>query len=469
MEIKQVTTAKYEITKSKDMKADVILYLSETLMKQIDKEAINQIVNVSKLQGIKGPAYAMPDTHPGYGFPIGGVAGFDLEEGIVSPGGIGFDINCGVRLLKTNFSYLENKKTFTKKLFLELFNSIPTGVGGEHKEKIKKEELQEILTSGINYSISIGEATKKDKDHIEDYGKLKTNAEYLSQKAFSRGLNQSGTLGSGNHFIELQVIDKIYNKELAKKWGLKEGNVAIMIHSGSRGLGYQVAKDYIELFLKNYQKYNLKIPDNNLACIPINSIEGEKYLDSMRAAANYAYVNRQAMTFKLKNILEKAGIKIELIYDVAHNIAKEETYKIDKKKEKLLVHRKGATRAFAAGNKDLPEKYIDTGQPVIIPGSMGTFSYVMVGNKAEQNSLGSVSHGAGRLLSRSEAKKKFEVRNVISDLGKENISVLSPTNSSISEEAPQAYKDVNEVVKVLELNELAKPVARMKPIFVIKG
>ena len=459
----------YIIKKTKDMNTDVILYLSENLMKGVEQDAVQQIINVASLPGIKDRAYAMPDMHSGYGFPIGGVAGFDLEKGIVSPGGLGFDINCGIRLVKTNSTKEEFEKLFSKKEFEKLFRSIPTGVGSENKERITKEELLDMLSKGIDYSIKNGEATKKDKDCIEDYGKLKTSAEFLSQKAISRGLKQSGTLGSGNHFIELQYIDKIYNKELAKKWGLKENQITFMIHSGSRGLGHQIASDYIEIFLKNYQKYNLKLLDKDLVSIPINSQEGEKYLDSMRAAANYAYVNRQVMTFKVREALKELGINTELVYDVAHNIAKEEEYKINGKKEKLLVHRKGATRAFSAGNKVLPEKYINTGQPVIIPGSMGTCSYVLVGDKAEEKSLGSVSHGAGRALSRSAAKKQFDVKDVIKDLNKINVSVLSATNASIVEEAPLAYKDVNEVVKVLELNELAKPVARMKPLYTIKG
>lgn len=467
-EVIKKTQNKYLIKKSNNMLTDCTLFLNENLFNNLEQEAIQQIKNVACLQGIQGNALAMPDMHSGYGFPIGGVAAFDFEEGIVSPGGIGYDINCGVRLLTSNVELKEIKNDL-KKILDKLFKNIPSGVGYENKEKLSKSELFELNIEGIDYAIKNGFTNKKDKDCIEDYGKLKASNDFLSQKAIARALAQVGTLGSGNHFLEVQVIDEIYDEELAKKWNLKKGNIAIMIHSGSRAFGHQVALDYVNLFNTLEKKYNLDFPDKQLACVPIQSKEGQEYLYSMNAAANYAYVNRQIMTFKVREVFEEYGIKLDLLYDVSHNIAKIEEYNINNELKKVLVHRKGATRAFAKGNKLLPEKYIKTGQPIILPGSMGTYSYVLVGNKAEELSFGSVSHGAGRVISRSNAKNSLSYDSVIKELNDKNILIKTNSKKGLVEEAPQTYKDVNEVVKVLEKNKLAKVIAKLKPVMVMKG
>jgi tRNA-splicing ligase RtcB len=467
-EIVKKTQNKYLIKKQGKMLTDCTLFLNENLFNKLEKEAITQIKNVACLPGIEGNAFAMPDMHSGYGFPIGGVAAFDLESGIVSPGGIGYDINCGVRLLTSNVELKEIKNNL-KEILDKLFKNIPSGVGYENKDKLSKEELFELNIDGIDYAIKTGFANKKDKDCIEDYGKLQASNDYLSQKAISRALKQLGTLGSGNHFLEVQVIDEIYDKDLAKKWNLKKGNIAIMVHSGSRAFGHQVATDFVELFNSLEKKYKLNFPDKQLACVPIQSKDGQEYLSSMNAAANYAYVNRQLMTFKIREVFEDYGVKLNLLYDVAHNIAKKESYKIDGKLKEVLVHRKGATRAFSKGNNLLPEKYFKTGQPIILPGSMGTYSYVLVGDKAEKLSFGSVSHGSGRIISRSNAKNSLSYDSVIKDLHNKNILVKTNSLKGLVEEAPQTYKDVNEVVKILEKNKLARAIVRLKPIMVMKG
>jgi tRNA-splicing ligase RtcB len=376
--------------------------------------------------------------------------------------------NCGVRLLTSNTNEKEIEKN-KKQILNELFKAIPSGVGIDNKEKLSKEEFFDLIKNGIDWAIKNKYATKKDKECIEDYGVLDSSEKYLSQRAIARGLSQIGTLGSGNHFLEVQVVDEVFDKDLAKKWNLEKGSITIMIHTGSRGFGHQVATDFIKVFLDAKNKYNLSYPDAQLACVPINSIEGQKYLSSMNCAANFAYVNRQMISFKAREIFKKYNIDLDLLYDVAHNIAKKEQYKINGKLTDVLVHRKGATRAFSKGNKLLPKKYIKTGQPVILPGSMGTCSYVLVGDKAEELSFGSVSHGAGRIMSRSSALKNLTYEQVLDELTKNKIEIKTQTQKGIVEESPESYKDVDEVVKVLKANELAKPVVKLKPIMVMKG
>lgn len=466
--VKKILENKYFIEKEGNMRTNVELFLNESLFKKVDLDAIQQIMNVTTLPGIVGNALAMPDMHSGYGMPIGGVAAFDYEQGIVSPGAIGFDINCGVRLLTSNVFAKEITKN-KKEILDHLFRTIPSGVGSENKEKLSKEDLFELLLNGIDFAIKNGFATKQEKESIEDYGKLESSIDYLSQKAISRGLAQIGTLGAGNHFLEVQRVEEVYNKNLAEKWNLKEGTLTVMVHSGSRGFGHQVATDFIKLFLELQEKYNYNLVENQLACAPIQSKEGQNYLKSMHAAANFAYVNRQMISFKIKKVFSEYGVDFNLLYDVTHNIAKRESYNINGEKRDLLVHRKGATRAFSKGNKLLPEKYIDTGQPVIIPGSMGTFSYVLVGDKAEELSFGSVSHGAGRVMSRSQALKDLEYEKVINELENKKIEFKTKTRKGLIQEAPESYKDVSEVVDVLEKNKLAKPVVKLKPILVMKG
>jgi len=457
--------AKYIIKKEGKMKTDAMLFLTDKLLAGVEQEAIDQIKNVATLPGILGNALAMPDMHSGYGFPIGGVGSFDWNEGVVSPGGIGFDINCGIRLLYSNINASELKKDVLKKLF----SAIPSGVGSETKDKLDPKEFENVALEGIEWAINNGFATAEDKQHTEDYGRLDASVDSLSARAIARGRKQIGTLGSGNHFTEVQVIDKIFEPELAKKWGLKEGNLCVMIHTGSRGFGHQIATDFIKVFLDANTKYKIDLIDPQLACVPIKSKEGTEYLQSMNAAANFAYVNRQMITHNARDVFSEYGIEMKLLYDVAHNIAKKETYVVDGKKKDVLVHRKGATRAFSAGNKLLPETYISTGQPVILPGSMGTYSYVLVGLDAEKLSFGSVAHGAGRVMSRHGALKSLTLEQVEKKLKDKNISILSATRKGIVEEAPEAYKDVDDVVSALQINKLAKPVVRLKPLMVMKG
>lgn len=466
--VKEISKNKYFIEKEGNMRTNVELFLSESLFKQVDSTAIQQIKNVATLPGIVGNALAMPDVHSGYGFPIGGVAAFDYEKGVVSPGGIGFDINCGVRLMTSNISVDEIAKQ-KENILKSLFEEIPSGLGAENKTKISKDDLLEILSEGVNFAVKKGFATKQDKESIEDYGKLPSSVDYLSQRAISRGLAQIGTLGSGNHFVEVQKVEEVYDKKLAEKWGLKKDSLTLMIHSGSRGFGHQVATDFIKLFLESKSKYEYKLVDDQLASVPIQSVLGQKYLKSMHAAANFAYVNRQMMGFKAKDVFAQYGVELKLLYDVAHNIAKKETYVVDGKERELLVHRKGATRAFSKGNKLLPEKYKDTGQPVILPGSMGTYSYVLVGDRAEELSFGSVAHGAGRVMSRSKAMQELNYENVTNELRESGVTFKTKTQKGLIQEAPESYKDISEVTNVLVKNKLVKPVVKLKPIMVLKG
>ena len=459
----KVSNSKFIIKKTGKMNTNAILFVNDKLMKDVNKDVIEQITNVASLPEIVGDVLAMPDMHYGFGFPIGGVAAFDYEKGIVTPAGVGFDINCGMRLLFTNVK----KDKLDKKILKELFDNVPVGVGCRSQLQFDADELIDIVTNGIDWAISKGYATKDDKEHIEDYGVLPTTAKYISESAIKRGRKQVGTLGAGNHFLEIQVIDKVFNKELADAWGLKEGNICVMLHSGSRGFGHQIASDYIDKFKK--LDCNKDIIDKQLIFAPINSEEGKEYIDSMNAAANYAYVNRQMMTYNVRKVFDKYNIDLKLLYDVNHNIAKRETYTVNGKECDVLVHRKGATRAFSKGNELLPKKYIATGQPVIIPGSMGSFSFVLVGHKAEEKSFGTVSHGAGRVMSRAQAMKTFTLDDVEKSLKEHGVELLSKTRGGAIEEVPKVYKDVSEVVNTLEENGLAKPVVRLRPLMVIKG
>ncbi|NCN99045.1 RNA-splicing ligase RtcB [Candidatus Pacearchaeota archaeon CG10_big_fil_rev_8_21_14_0_10_35_219] len=459
----------YEIPETGKMKVPGIVYASEKLVKNIEKDkTLEQVRNVAKLPGILKASYAMPDAHQGYGFPIGGVAAFSLDKGIVSPGGVGYDINCGVRLLKTGLS----KKDFLKqreKVTHDVMIGIPSGVGRKGKFSFTEKEIKEIMEQGVRWMVG-KYAEKKDLERIEDSGCIKgADSSKVSGKAIGRGRNQLGTLGAGNHFIEIQVVDEIFDKKTAGAFGLKLGEVVIMIHSGSRGLGHQVASDYIK---KMESEYGFKhLPDRELAAAPLKSKLAKDYLSAMRAAANFAFCNRQFMTYKLRDIFKKHfGKKIEIVYDIAHNIVKFEKYKIDGKMKEVCVHRKGATRSFGPGRKELGSKYKKTGCPVLIPGSMGTFSYVLVGTKkAEELSWGSTAHGAGRLMSRKKAMQELTRKEVESKLKKHDVYIEAGSNKGVVEEAPEAYKDINEVVRVSSEIGLGKMVAKLKPLAVVKG
>lgn len=449
----------WEIPKSfrTDMRVPAWFYASEKMLEEIFRDrSLEQLVNVATLPGIRGYALAMPDMHEGYGFPIGGVAAMDYETGVISPGGIGYDINCGIRLLASDKNFDEVKNNI-EKLAGALYREIPSGVGRGGKLKLGDKELDDVLEQGAGWAVKRGLGDKKDLENIESNGRLvEAKAEFVSTHAKSRGRDQVGTMGAGNHFVEVDVIEEVLNDEYAKKFGLHKNQVAVLIHTGSRGLGHQVATDYIKIMVRALDKYKIKIPDLELACAPFNSEEGQKYFSAMSAAANFAWANRQVITWHVRNVWREifgAEAKLNIVYDVAHNIAKIEEYN----GKKLIIHRKGATRAF-------PE------QPVIIPGSMGTASYVLAGTeKAMEETFGSVCHGAGRRMSRHQALREVQGRQLKEELAAKGITIETGSIKGLAEEAPLAYKDIDDVVNVVADAGLAKKVAKLKPIAVIKG
>jgi tRNA-splicing ligase RtcB len=455
-----------------------IIYADEKLLKDIRHDkALEQVANVAFLPGIVNASLAMPDIHWGYGFPIGGVAATDIENGgVVSPGGVGFDINCGIRLLKTNFQY-EDIKGKIKDLVYALFSDVPAGLGSKGDIRVSQREEKEILLKGAKWAVDKGYGTEEDLECTEEYGAIQgADPACVSDRAYDRGKAQSGTLGSGNHFLEIQVIDQLYDRDICDEFELSLGQITVMIHSGSRGLGYQVCDDYTRSMIHCLQKYNISVPDRQLCCAPVNSPEGKSYLAAMRCAANYAWANRQCLMHLTRKVFEKVlgmpwqKIGMYLIYDVAHNIAKLEKYIIDGKEKTLCVHRKGATRAFGPGHPALPPRYKKTGQPVIIPGDMGRNSYLLVGTKkAEEETFGSACHGAGRVKSRTTATKSINLDTLLKELESKGIIVKASGRGTIVEEAPQAYKDVNEVVNVVHNVGISKRVCRMRPLGVIKG
>lgn len=459
------------------MRVPGIIYADEKLLKDIRQDkALEQVVNVACLPGIVNASLAMPDIHWGYGFCIGGVAATDIEEdGVISPAGVGYDINCGVRLLKTNLQF-EDIKDRIKDLVCTLFSDIPSGVGSKGDIRVNAREEKEILVKGAKWAVEKGYGTSEDLECTEEYGAIKgADPDAVSERAYERGKAQSGTLGSGNHFLEVQVIDQLYDADLCDEFGLDLGQVMVMIHSGSRGLGYQICDDYTRSMIHCLQKYNISVPDRQLAGAPLNSQEGEAYFAAMKCAANYAWANRQCLMFLTRRVFEKVlGMSWEkmgmfLIYDVAHNIAKVEKYVVDGKEKKLCVHRKGATRAFGPGHAALPDRYKKTGQPVIIPGDMGRNSYLLVGTEKAVETFYSACHGAGRLKSRTASSRSVNVGVLLKDLESKGIIVKASGRGTIAEEAPQAYKDVNDVVDVVHNAGISKRVCRMRPLGVIKG
>ncbi len=471
MKIKKIAENIFEIEKEGKMNVPALVFASDKLFEKIKEDkTLEQVKNVAQLPGIVGHALVMPDAHQGYGLPIGGVAVFDLKKGIISPGGVGYDINCGVRLLSTNIS----KSEFLKKRELilnELYKNIPSGVGRGGEFSFPDSELNDVLEKGSSWCLENGYATRDDVKKTEDNGQIKpTDASKVSPKAKARGRDQLGTLGAGNHFLEVQEIEEIYDKDIAKIFNLNKENVTIMIHTGSRGLGHQTASDYI---LKMEKEYGFKdLPDRELICAPIDSPLGADYRKAMDAAANFAFANRQLITHLTRKSFLKyfPNAEILLIYDIAHNIAKFEELTINGKKQILCVHRKGATRSFGPGRKGLPAKYKKTGQPIFIPGSMGTFSYVLVGTKkAEEVSFASTAHGAGRIFSRTYAKNNLSSEQIKQDLKSKDILIKAGSNKGLLEEAPQAYKDVNEVVKVSHELGIGNLVVKLKPLAVMKG
>lgn len=460
------------------MRVPGIIYADEKLLKDIfHDKALEQVANVAFLPGIVNASLAMPDIHWGYGMPIGGVAATDIDNGgVVGAGLVGYDINCGVRMLKTNLQYDEIKDKI-KDLVYALFSDIPSGVGSKGDIRVSAKEEEEILVKGAKWAVEKGYGVHEDLECTEEYGAITgADPDSVSERAYERGKAQSGTLGSGNHFLEVQVIDQLYDQGLSDAFGLDLGQVMVMIHSGSRGFGYQICDDYTRSMVHCLQKYNINVPDRQLASAPVNSPEGKAYLGAMRCAANYAWANRQCLMHLTRKVFEKIFVcswqkmGMELIYDVAHNIAKLEKYNIGGKEKNLCVHRKGATRAFGTNHPALPQKYKKTGQPVIIPGDMGRNSYLLVGTKkAEEETFGSTCHGAGRVKSRTAAARSINLNTLLKELEAKGITVKASGRGTIVEEAPLAYKDVNEVVDVVHNAGISKRVARMRPIGVIKG
>jgi len=470
IELKKISEYEWTIPKTGKMKVPAVVFASSELLKNIQRDkTLQQIKNVACLPGIVGRAIASSDCHQGYGFPIGGVAAFDLDKGIISPGGVGYDISCGVRLLATNISVVDFMKK-RKEILHAIFRTIPSGVGVGGK-RYSREELLQVLENGAEWAVKNKMGVAQDLAHCEENGKISpANTRDVSQRAIARGLPQLGTLGAGNHFLEFQKIEEIFDEDIAKEFGLNKNSIVIMIHCGSRGLGHQVASDYIKLMEEEYGFD--KLEDRELVNAPINSELGKKYLSAMNCAVNFALCNRQMIMHHVREQLKYyfPKSKIDLVYDVCHNIAKIEEHTLGGKKQKLCVHRKGATRAFGPGHKDIPEDYRKFGQPVLIPGSMGTASYVLVGTKrAEEVSFASAPHGAGRLESRTQARRDITPESVTKNLESKDIIIEAGSRKGIVEEAPEAYKDVDEVVKVSSELGIAKLVAKLKPLAVMKG
>ena len=458
------------------MRTNGIIYIDEALEKALEKEAIEQVANVATLPGIVGSSLAMPDIHTGYGFSIGGVAAFDLKEGIISPGGVGYDINCGVRLLRTNLDKADVIPKI-KELVENFYRDIPTGVGSKGKLRLNSDEHRKVLLQGARWVVEQGFGEKEDLERTESQGCIDgADPDLISSKAYERGRSQLGTLGSGNHFTEIQYVDEIYDESIANTLGLFSQQITVMIHTGSRGFGHQVCTDFLEVMQRAVKKYNIDLPDRELACAPFESPEARDYLAAMRAAANYAWANRQFIMHWVKeSFMNVFGtgpmtIGLDLIYDVAHNIAKIEEHIVKGEKRKLIVHRKGATRAFPPGHPELPSAYKHIGQPVIIPGDMGRASYVLAGTeRGMTESFGSTCHGAGRLMSRHQAIRKAKGRAIWREMEDMGVIVRSAGRETLAEEMPEAYKDVSNVVDVVHNAGLSKKVARLRPLGVIKG
>lgn len=458
------------------MRTNGIVYVDEVLEKKLESESIEQVANVATLPGIVGASMAMPDIHTGYGFPIGGVAAFDIKDGIISPGGVGYDINCGVRLLRSNL-----KKDIVvpklKELIDALYNEIPSGVGSKGKLRLSPEDEEKLLLKGARWAVERGFGDISDLEKIESGGCLEgADPSIISQKAYERGRAQQGTLGSGNHFLEVQYVDEIYDEKAADVLGLFKGQLTVMIHSGSRGFGHQVCTDFLEVMSRAVKKYNIALPDKELACAPFNSPEAQDYFAAMKAAANYAWGNRQCLMHWTREVfmsvfnISPAELGMLLVYDVAHNIAKIEEHIVEGKKKRLVVHRKGATRAFPPGHPELPAVYRNLGQPVLIPGDMGRASFVLIGTeKAMNETFGSTCHGAGRVMSRHQAIRQAKGRAIWREMEDKGIIVRAAGRETLAEEMSEAYKDVSNVVEVVHNAGISLKVARLRPMGVVKG
>ena len=476
--IRQIDETTWEIPKTGRMRVPGRVYASSKLMQDIrEDQSLEQVANVAHLPGIVRYSIAMPDIHWGYGFPIGGVCATDADEGVVSPGGVGYDINCGVRLVGTKLS-AEEVQSHIRDLISALYNNVPTGVGSSGAiRKISKSGLRDLASKGAAWAVHNGFGEPDDLDFIEENGCLQeADPESVSERAYERGRTQIGTLGSGNHFLEIDKVDEIYEPETAQVLGLEPNGIVMIIHTGSRGFGHQICDDYLKTAIQATNKYGIEIPDKQLACAPLTSDEGKRYLGAMRCGANFAFNNRQViMHLAEQAFLESLHISprdlgMHLIYDICHNIAKFEAHQIDGQTQSVCVHRKGATRAFGPGSANLPEKYTDIGQPVVVPGDMGRYSYVTVGTgKAMSDTFGSSCHGAGRQMSRRQSKKVSGSMDIYQELRNRGVEIQAAGSRTVAEEMPHAYKDVADVVNVMHNAGITLKVARFRPIGVIKG
>ena len=468
---------RWHIPRQGGMRVPGILYTSERLLRSMGKdESPKQVANVAHLPGIVKYSLAMPDMHWGYGFPIGGVAAFDAQEGIISPGGVGYDINCGCRLMTTHLTHQEIPPRL-KDLVVALFQHVPSGVGSTGPIRLKEREERKVLTDGARWAVEHGYGSSEDLDHTEDGGALAgADPDKVSPRAMERGREQLGTLGSGNHFLEIEVVEEIFDPAAARAYGLEKGQIAIMLHSGSRGLGHQVCDDYLARMVKHLGELDVELPDRQLACAYLSTPRGQDYLAAMACAANYAWANRQLLMHWVREAFEKTlsispkALGMRLLYDICHNIAKIETLPVDGKDRSLCVHRKGATRALPAGHPLVPAAYRDIGQPVLIPGDMGSGSYVLTGTaKAVEETFGSSCHGAGRVMSRTQATKSSRGRSITKDMADKGIIVMASGRGTLAEEIPEAYKNLDWVVDVVHRAGIAKKVARLRALGCIKG
>jgi len=477
-DIEKLDDYRWQIPKSGGMRVPAIIYTTEEMLPDIlSDNAPQQAKNVAHMPGIVKASLAMPDIHWGYGFPIGGVAAFDADDGVISPGGVGYDINCGVRLMGSKLQREDLEQADVERLVDSLFHRVPTGVGSSGAMRVDEPTLKRVLQKGAPWAVGEGYGSDADLDVIEEGGQVGgADPSAVSSRAIERGLDQIGTLGSGNHFLEVGYVSEVYDERAAGTMGLHEGTVTVIIHSGSRGFGYQVCDDALSDMDRAMNKYNIDLPDRQLACTPIESPEGQKYIDGMRCAINYAFANRQVMAHNTRlafeNALDRAprDIGLHTIYEVAHNIAKFETHTVDGREQEVCVHRKGATRALPAGHPLVPDRYQKVGQPVLIPGDMGRYSYVLTGtDPAMEETFGSTCHGAGRQMSRRQARKASKNRNVTAELASRGIVVRGESNRTVREEISEAYKDVASVVDAVEGAGISQKVAQLRPLGVIKG
>jgi tRNA-splicing ligase RtcB len=477
-EIEKIDDYRWKLPREGGMRVPAILYASEDMLPDIlSDDAPQQAKNVAHLPGIVKASLAMPDIHWGYGFPIGGVAAFDAEDGVISPGGVGYDINCGIRLMASKLHRDDLDRSSLERLVDHLFHHVPTGVGSSGAMRVDEPELRRVLQKGARWAVDDGKGSAADLDVIEENGQVGgADPDAVSSRARERGLDQIGTLGSGNHFLEVGYVSEVLDETAARVMGLDEGTVTVIIHSGSRGFGYQVCDDALSDMDTAMKTYGIDLPDRQLACTPIDSPEGRKYIAGMRCAINYAFANRQVMAHNTRRSFESAldvsprEHGLFTVYEVAHNIAKFEEHTVDGTTREVCVHRKGATRAFPAGHPEVPGRYRSVGQPVLIPGDMGRYSYVLVGtDRAMDETFGSTCHGAGRQMSRRQARKTAGHRNVTAELANEGIIVRGQSDRTVREEIPDAYKDVADVVQAVEGAGISNAVAQLRPLGVIKG